>query len=430
MNSITIHSRFQHRRATQARWKEVNPILREGEIGLETDTRRIKFGDGISHWNNLEYTTCELLPAQAERLGGITAREKAANHTVEVRIDPQTQRLYVPAYPEMPELATVATSGDYNDLENIPRPYTLPPAAETTIGGVAAAPKNNAYTVEVKKDPTSHKLYVPAAENVDSILDERLPSVAIRVVYKHQQRSTHFTNEEGSILNADIYFRPLCSAEYFNTIMPGLYFGLARCSSRHRQQVKKIPGRSRRSTQWHIVGEPGLSLNDSQRYPQINSFMEYDCHGIPWTYENVSHVSVASLVDSYVGEWIKFPHDLETVVRRFIYLYRITAMEPLLEFTLLPIRELALDNIHERGYVKICGVRNRTELSKPRSTASGHYASVNIGFCFSRYIQDPPNYMRYIFGPVAQKRAIVVAEKPTHNVKYLLKDSTSKKFIK
>ena len=31
---ITIHTRFQHRRATAARWAEVNPILREGELGI------------------------------------------------------------------------------------------------------------------------------------------------------------------------------------------------------------------------------------------------------------------------------------------------------------------------------------------------------------------------------------------------------------
>lgn len=38
-----------------------------------------------------------------------------------------------------PEFATVATSGDYNDLENkpdIPEPYELPIASNTTLGGV------------------------------------------------------------------------------------------------------------------------------------------------------------------------------------------------------------------------------------------------------------------------------------------------------
>ncbi len=34
------------------------------------------------------------------------------------------------------DLSTVATTGDYNDLSNIPNPYTLPTASTTTLGGV------------------------------------------------------------------------------------------------------------------------------------------------------------------------------------------------------------------------------------------------------------------------------------------------------
>ena len=46
---------IQFRRDTKARWIEVNPILMEGEIGLEIDTNNIKMGDGVHAWNELEY---------------------------------------------------------------------------------------------------------------------------------------------------------------------------------------------------------------------------------------------------------------------------------------------------------------------------------------------------------------------------------------
>ena len=88
---ITIHTRFQHRRATAARWAEVNPILREGELGIELDTRRMKFGDGVTRWNSLEYCSKEILPASATELGGIKAEGKTDGYSVEVRIDPNTQ---------------------------------------------------------------------------------------------------------------------------------------------------------------------------------------------------------------------------------------------------------------------------------------------------------------------------------------------------
>lgn len=50
-----MSNRIQFRRDTKARWTEVNPVLMEGEIGLETDTHNIKMGDGTHAWNNLEY---------------------------------------------------------------------------------------------------------------------------------------------------------------------------------------------------------------------------------------------------------------------------------------------------------------------------------------------------------------------------------------
>ena len=44
---------FQLRRDTAVDWTAANPILAEGELGLELDTVRIKMGDGINVWNDL-----------------------------------------------------------------------------------------------------------------------------------------------------------------------------------------------------------------------------------------------------------------------------------------------------------------------------------------------------------------------------------------
>ena len=49
------NSRIQFRRDTKARWAEINPVLMEGEVGLEIDTQNIKMGDGEHAWNDLEY---------------------------------------------------------------------------------------------------------------------------------------------------------------------------------------------------------------------------------------------------------------------------------------------------------------------------------------------------------------------------------------
>ena len=44
--------RIQLRRDTAANWVSTNPVLRDGEIGIETDTLQFKIGNG-SAWNSI-----------------------------------------------------------------------------------------------------------------------------------------------------------------------------------------------------------------------------------------------------------------------------------------------------------------------------------------------------------------------------------------
>ena len=49
--------RIQLRRGLASQWASINPVLAEGELAVETDTRRYKVGDGAKVWNSLEYTS-------------------------------------------------------------------------------------------------------------------------------------------------------------------------------------------------------------------------------------------------------------------------------------------------------------------------------------------------------------------------------------
>src|ERR1700722_9439808 len=46
---------IQFRRDLSANWTSLNPEMAQGEIGLETDTGKIKIGDGLTAWNSLAY---------------------------------------------------------------------------------------------------------------------------------------------------------------------------------------------------------------------------------------------------------------------------------------------------------------------------------------------------------------------------------------
>ena len=55
--SITQTALMQQRRDTAANWTSANPTLLAGEIGIESDTNKIKLGTGSASWTALGYTT-------------------------------------------------------------------------------------------------------------------------------------------------------------------------------------------------------------------------------------------------------------------------------------------------------------------------------------------------------------------------------------
>ena len=48
-------TRIRVRRDTAATWTSVNPILLDGEVGYEKDTKKMKIGDGTTAWIDLTY---------------------------------------------------------------------------------------------------------------------------------------------------------------------------------------------------------------------------------------------------------------------------------------------------------------------------------------------------------------------------------------
>lgn len=53
--------RFQFRRGTAAQWTAANPVLAEGEVGLELDTQFYKIGNGVTAWTALAYASLRSL---------------------------------------------------------------------------------------------------------------------------------------------------------------------------------------------------------------------------------------------------------------------------------------------------------------------------------------------------------------------------------
>jgi hypothetical protein len=52
---------WQLRNDTAANWISVNPILAQGELGVENDTGKFKIGDGTTVWDILNYYYVKIL---------------------------------------------------------------------------------------------------------------------------------------------------------------------------------------------------------------------------------------------------------------------------------------------------------------------------------------------------------------------------------
>jgi len=52
---MAVVTQIQVRRGTAAQWTSANPTLAAGEFGFETDTNKLKCGNGATAWNSLSY---------------------------------------------------------------------------------------------------------------------------------------------------------------------------------------------------------------------------------------------------------------------------------------------------------------------------------------------------------------------------------------
>jgi len=71
---------IQLRRDSAADWTSANPTLAQGEIGFETDTNKIKIGNGTAAWNTLGYLLDEIV--SLDELTDVTIYEPDHNQVL------------------------------------------------------------------------------------------------------------------------------------------------------------------------------------------------------------------------------------------------------------------------------------------------------------------------------------------------------------
>lgn len=93
-------TRIQQRRDSASNWTSSNPVLAAGEIGIETDTKKIKVGDGASTWAALEYYVIPVANStpRARQLSNTASGWNTANtvlYTAEIGIETDTGKMKI-----------------------------------------------------------------------------------------------------------------------------------------------------------------------------------------------------------------------------------------------------------------------------------------------------------------------------------------------
>jgi hypothetical protein len=155
-------SLIQLKRGTASRWSTINPILKNGELGIETDTKKIKLGNGTSQWNSLNYinivpedlgnTLDSYIESSEKGNAGGVATLNSSGVIPDSQISPTIARyteiitsynnlddlpeLFSGSYTDLTEKPTLF-SGSYEDLSNKPTIPSLDGYATESYVGTA-----------------------------------------------------------------------------------------------------------------------------------------------------------------------------------------------------------------------------------------------------------------------------------------------------
>lgn len=77
MGALKLNTTQQFRRDNADVWVEKNPVLLDGEPGLELDTGKIKIGDGAKGWNSLPYFMSDKAQADLSNVENSVFQQKA-----------------------------------------------------------------------------------------------------------------------------------------------------------------------------------------------------------------------------------------------------------------------------------------------------------------------------------------------------------------
>jgi hypothetical protein len=119
--------RIQVRRGLSSEWTTANPVLAAGEMGVETNTNKFKFGNGSSTWTALSYAAADTAAIgeisqdaidQALSMGaGLTKTYNDGTNTITITVDTNviSTKAFATSEASAARVAAISAAEDYTD---------------------------------------------------------------------------------------------------------------------------------------------------------------------------------------------------------------------------------------------------------------------------------------------------------------------------
>jgi hypothetical protein len=119
---------IQIKRGTASAWTSANTVLAAGEVGFETDTKKMKVGDGSTAWTSLAYTATDgditAVVAGTGLSGGSTSGSATLAIDTSVVVDKTTAQTLTNKTLTAPIISSISNTGT----------VTLPTSTDTLVG--------------------------------------------------------------------------------------------------------------------------------------------------------------------------------------------------------------------------------------------------------------------------------------------------------
>ena len=269
----TLNVRQKQKYDTASNWTTNNPVLLAGEIGIESDTNKLKIGDGTTTWNSLSYVGGGSSTDVKVDGTSITSNNEADLKTINGNYNASSNKLATASdIPSVPTSDSDLTNDRYVRYDTASQGLnsTQKSNARTNIGAGTSnfsgsySDLSNKPTIPTAlsqlSDDSTHRLVTDSEKsNWNKALFTQLFSSCLNVGTDYNQGYLQFTSADGSWLKIKFGVANVNSGVTFSSPFDTIYYAMSSDASQSDAQSQR--------TTISSISTTGLSFKGGANMP-------------------------------------------------------------------------------------------------------------------------------------------------------------------